>query len=339
MDRDLYQPRRIETPEDALDVLESPAASFAELMDCVEIAGAAKNWQLRHRAAERAFTETRAGSSGAVASLSRAAEVVIDNYFKLASSLDDLPARIENAGAWLRTHQPELDAAGAGDFTDQKKQLLAEIQVLLSTDEPEARVRLCSRLRKVERSDLGVEAVRPVANSDHDNVAALTTLGAAYCDLQDYPRAERALRAALKSDDAASPASVALSRVLQESGREHEALDVAKLAFDAGPDEYTGHRLLAAAKAVDDSETFDEAVREVERAAQEGPSTTPDLYLLLLAAEAQLELGRTGELESLLDRIDASPAEVRGATAKRLVALRDSLRSANQPTLFDEKPG
>jgi tetratricopeptide (TPR) repeat protein len=336
MDRDAYEPRRIETAEDALNVLRSPAASFTELMECVEVANAAGNWEMRHQAAERAFTETKVTSPSAGVSLSRAAEIVIDNYFKLATSLDDLPARIADAGAWIGMHQPDFDAAGASGFASEKKQLLAEIQVLLSTNEPEARVRLCSRLRRVERPDLGVEAVRPVANSERTNSVALTTLGAAYCDLQDYPRAEKALRAAVKVEGDTGLASVALSRVLQESGRRHEALDLAKRAFGVDPDQFSAHRLLSAAKAAEDQEAFDEAIREVEMAAQANPTATPDVYLLLLAAEAQHDLGLTGDLELLLDRIEASPAMLKGAVAKRFNSLRNSVRSANQPKLFDE---
>ncbi len=195
VERDELAPRRIETVQDVASVLESPAASFTELMECVSVAKAAGEWELRHRAAERAFSETKLEAPAAVTNLSSAAEIVIDNYFKVASSLDDLPRRVKAAEGWLHANRWRLVAVGASDFADEQTQLLAELQVLVSDTEPAARVRLCARLRKVDRSDLGIESVRPVANSERDNVPALTTLGAAYCDMGEFERAERVLRA------------------------------------------------------------------------------------------------------------------------------------------------
>jgi tetratricopeptide (TPR) repeat protein len=338
MERGDLAPRRIETVQDVAAVLDSPAASFTELMECVSVAKAAGEWELRHRAAERAFSETRLEAPAAVTNLSSAAEVVIDNYFKVASSLDDLPRRVKAAEGWLHANRSRLDAVGASDFADEQTQLLAELQVLLSDTEPAARVRLCARLRKVDRSDLGIESVRPVANNERDNIPALTTLGAAYCDMGEFERAERVLRAALKVQPADGRARVALSRVLQESGRQYEAFDIAKVAFVAEANKYTAHRLLAAAAAVGDTEAFDQAVAEVERAADSEVEGPPDVYLLLLAAEALIVQGRVGEVTDIVARIASSGVSLVGATAKRFATVKKSAQAANAPSLFEDPP-
>lgn len=325
--------RPIETVRDVVAVLESPAASFTELMECVAVARAAQNWELRHRAAERAFKETKLEAPAALASLSGAAEVVIDNYFKVAVSLEDLPQRVEAADAWLRSNRSKLDAAGATTFAAEQTELLSELHVLLSDNEPEARVRLCARLRKVDRSDLGIEAARPVANSERDNIPALTTLGAAYCDMGEYKKAERALRAALRLRRDDGRARVALSRVLQESGRPYEAFDEAKAAFVADANSFTAHRLLAAAAAVGDDDSFEQAMTAVERAVDEDPSGTPDIYLLLLAAEALVEQSRIADVAEIVDRISSIGISFGGQAARRFSAVKAALRDANQPKL------
>jgi tetratricopeptide (TPR) repeat protein len=335
MEQTAYQPRRIETVEDVIAVLDSPAASFTELMDCVSVARVADAWQLRHLAAERAFFETKLEAPAAVASLSGAAEVVIDNYLKVASSLNDLHGQISAAETWLSTNRSKLDAVGASEFADKETQLLAELQVLLSDDAPESKVRLCSRLRKVDRSDLGIEAVRPVANKERDNVAALTTLGAAYCDMGEYSKAERALKAALKLQNDSGQARVALSRVFQESGQPHKALDLAKVAFVADANEFTTHRLLAAAAAVGDVESFDQAVAEVERAVETDAKGSPDYYLLLLAAEALLDQGRSAEAADIVGRMVSNGVSFGGTAAKRFAAIKKPVEAVNKPNLFE----
>lgn len=326
-----YQPRRVETIDDVVALLASPKASFTELMECVAVSEASRDWKLRHAAAERAFLETRVEGPTAVFSLTTSAELIIDNYLKAAPSLSELGPEVAAANTWLRSHRLRLDTAGAADFADEKLKLLAELHVLLSSSEHEARVRLCSRLRKVDRSDLGIEAARPVANADNENVPALTTLGAAYCDMGEFIKAERVLRAALRlrRDDRTL---VALSRVLQESGRPVEALDMAKTAFASKVSSHTAHRLLKAA-AGQDPDAFDEALAEVEQAAAIDPEKQPDIYLLLLAAEALVDAGRVGEATRIVEAILGHGGSFRGPEARRF--LRVKAVAAQQPSLFD----
>jgi len=330
--------RRIETVSDVRAVLDSPAASFTELMDCVSVAKAASEWELRHRAAERAFADVVLETPSAQASLSTAAKVVIDNFFKSARSIDHLASRVTAADRWLQHHRTKLDACGASWFADEQAQLLAEIQVLLSDVEPAAQVRLCARLRKIDRPDLGIEAVRPIANKDRDNVAALTTLGAAYCDIGEYGNAERALRAALRVDPKGGQTRVALSRVLQETNRQVEALHLAKIAFADESNIYTAHRLLAAAAALGDSDAFDEAVTAVELAAETESAGQPDVYLLLLAAEALIDQGKAVELGDIVRRISESGTALAGDTAKRFAAAKRALQTLTAPRLFPDGP-
>jgi len=325
-----YQPRRVETIDDVVAVLASPKASFTELMECVAVSEVARDWKLRHAAAERAFLETKVEGPAAVYSLTTSAELVIGTYLKAAASLDDLRPEVAAANNWLGAHRARLDTAGAADFADDQLKLLAELQVLLSSSEDEARVRLCSRLRKVDRSDLGIDAAQPVANADRENVPALTTLGAAHCDMGEFIKAERVLRAALKlrRDDRVL---VALSRVLQESGRPVEALDMAKIAFALHVSKHTAHRLLKAAVS-QDPEAFEEALAEVERAAASDPEKSLDIYLLLLAAEALADEGRFDEVARIVGVILRHGSSFRGPEARRLLKLK--ALATQHPTLF-----
>lgn len=328
--------RRIENIDDVVRVLDSPMASFTELMDCVSITRATGDWELRHRAAERAFAGVVLGAPTAVNTLSIAAKAVIDNFFKSARSINDLAGRVAAAEGWLRDHRTKLDVGGATSFADEQAKLLAEVQVLLSDNEPAAKVRLCARLRRVDRPDLGIEAVRPTANKGPDNAAALTTLGAAYCDIGQYAKAERVLRSALKVEPRGTQTRVALSRVLQESKREVEALDVARTAFADEANIYTAHRLLGAAAAIGDSDTLEEAVTAVEHAAETEVTGQPDVYLLLLAAEALLDQGRLGELANLVRRISNCGMALTGVSAKRFVAVKRTLHALVSPGLFPD---
>jgi len=330
-----YEVRRIETVDDVVAVLDSPKASFTELIDCVDVARKYDQWQLRHRAAERAFVETDVQAPTDIARLTGAAEFVIDNYLKGADSLDELPSQIKGADTWLSRHRSKLDAVGENEFADEQTELLAELLLLLSDNTPESKVRLCSRLRKVDRSDLGIEAVRPVANAERDNVVALTTLGAAYCDMGEYCKAEYALKAARKLKPDNDQTLVALSRVYQESDRPYDALDIAKSALVLNANEFTAHRLLKAAAAVDDAEAFSQAVAEVERAVEADAEGSPDYYMLLLAAEALLDQGRSGEAAVIVGRMVEDGVPFGGAKARRFAAVKKSAEAVNKPNLFD----
>ncbi len=336
VNQDEFSPRRIETVDDVVAVLGSPAASFVELLECVMIAGAVGDWRLRHLAAERAFDEVRVDTANARPNMEAAARIVVDNYLKAADSLEDLSYLVEDAEHWVESNRWKFDSARLSEFAEESIQLLAELQLLLSDPEPEAKVRLCSRLRKVDRADLGIEAVRPVANEQRDNVPALTTLGAAYCDVNELEKAERVLRAALAIRPRDTRARIALSRVFQEAGRLYEALDEAGVAFAEDANAYTSHRLLAAASAVGDADAFDQALEEVERAAEASESGPPDVYLLILAAEALKDQGRTDDLAAVLERIAGSGLALRGAVAKRFSELKQAARLARSPTLFAE---
>lgn len=339
MDSQDQLPRRIETMTDVAAVLESPAASFLEMMDCVRVSEEAGDWKVRHHCAERAFEMVDPEARNAVESLSSAAKVVIANYFKAASTLEELRPSLSAATNWLGDRRSRLDQAGGGRFVDDQTNLLAELQVLMSTATPEAKVRLCSKLRKLERSDLGIEAVRQVANDQPPNVRALTTLGAAYCDMGEYAKAERALKAALEVEPRSVQPLVALSRAYQNSGQEYRAFDVAKVAFVQQVDEYTAHRLMAAAAAVKDEDAFNQALDEVKMRAQELDESDVSVYVLLVAAEVCLDKGDLGEVRKIVETIKTAGEALSGRSVQRFSELKKALHDANTPKLFDDDDG
>lgn len=80
--------RPIDTVADVRLVLDSPKASFSELIRCVDVASAANDWELRHQAAERAFS--LALGEGKANRIAEAAERYVRSAIRLAPDLSSL---------------------------------------------------------------------------------------------------------------------------------------------------------------------------------------------------------------------------------------------------------
>jgi tetratricopeptide (TPR) repeat protein len=326
--------RSIETPDDVLAVLESRAASFVELMDCVAVARRFEDWELRHAAAERAFDEINITDASAHGQLPKAADIVIDGFMRKATTLGSLAPQVDQAKGWLNANQSKLNDGGLSDYYDEQAGFLAALLVLLSDDDPQSLVRLSSRLRSVDRADLAIEAATRAVGASPNSHVALTTLGAAQCDMGVYVDSERSLRRALEISPGDVMATTALSRVLQKIGQLVAALDAAKVAFSRTENESTAHRLISAARALDDQVAIDAAAEAIDAAAM-ATGESPDPFMLILAAEIQLEQGRSARARGLLLRIGSTAT--RGEVAKRLVALKRRIDAADQARLFDDE--
>jgi hypothetical protein len=108
------------------------------------------------------------------------------------------------------------------------------------------------------------------------------------------------------------------------------------MAFSFSANGHTAHRLLAAARASEDADSIDVALREIQDAAGPPETGQPDVYLLLLATEALLDLGRLRDAIAIMEQVVASGVTLKGATAKRFSTLRQAMRTVEEPTLFED---
>jgi tetratricopeptide (TPR) repeat protein len=307
---------------DVESVLSSDKASFVELRECVSIARDKGQWSLCRRSAERALEEIGLVTRSNRMSVLDAARTVVKMILKPVESLDSLPVFVREAQDWLQSKSQDFDAKNIGTELEVERILLSEILVLLSDSASESRIRLCSRLRKVDRSDLGIEVARPVIEIEPRNVAALTTLGAAYCDIGDHASAGSMIQTALLFDPGNIRAQVVMSRICQRTEQPEEAFRFAEEAFDTLPNEYTGRRYLEASTKIGDEEAIRAAVSEVERRAWSNGQEKPDVFLLLLAAEALETTNQLSDLQGVLKKIEMSGVSLKGESAIRYQRLK-----------------
>jgi tetratricopeptide (TPR) repeat protein len=309
------EPREIVTAADVEAVLAAPKASFDELVLCVKASRSAQRPDLRHAAAERAFDTAMSVPFPHAGRLVDAALMVRDAALGTARELDEMPAAISEFQDWLDRRSQLLDS----DELLKMVTVLSQLQVCLSDSEPPTLIRLSSRLRKVDRSDLAVAVAENAVRAEPDNAAALTTYGAALADVGRCEDAIGALRRAVKLEPQSGHARITLSRALHDAGKRIEALDYAWAAFRADPtSEHAVHRLLASASAVGDTDALEEARTAIAEAT--GTDAKTDVWLLVISSEALLEVGRIDEATSLL--AEASKLPSAGETARRLQRLR-----------------
>lgn len=328
----LNEPRPIDTSAHVHSVLDSPQASFLELMDCVEAAHRLGEWELRHRAAERAFATATEGHREKPEKVEEAALEVLRSMVRMANGLDELADSVDVAKTWLAgwvTQVPRLEA-----FRAKELQSLDEMLVLLSDDRLPSLVRLSPKLRKLDRADLAVVAARRAVKQEPDNVVALTTLGAGLADIQEHHEARQVLETALRLGPDDSYTVIALSRVVQELGDLHEALALAKRGLELDASEPAAYRLVAAAVAMNDDEAIADAKQRIEEHV-DAPEHA-DLWVMALAAEALLDAGRVDDARALFNRLRVNAS--RGEMARQMANLKRRLNNAAaaaQTKLFD----
>lgn len=291
--------RDISTLEDVRGILDSSDASFVELMDCVSIAKAAGDVVLRRRSAERAFRHVGVGSRGLV----EAAEAVVAAFLAGPVTLDGLREPAARASDWLVKNDARFRTAENREWLIKQASLLNEVLLLLGKPDLEDRARLCSRLRKVDRSDLGVEALQEVVSTGEFNTPALVTLGAAYCDLGKFQEAVDILDRVLDVEPTNEYALVALSRALRFSARPARAFDLAMKAFRKRVDEYTVRTMIAAAVAIDNQDLLAQAVAELRVVLANHTEGEQDIYLVLLGADELLEHGQLEPAGRIIEEI------------------------------------
>lgn len=325
--------RPIDDVDQARAVVDGDRASFVELMDCAEVGKSAGDYELRKDAAERAVN-LAAGDTRQVASVHLAAQHLAAATLGEATDLDDLGRYVAALRSRLRRLVDEFPETGRNEKLQELEATLSEITLLLTNPEPAAQVRLCSRLRKLDRPDLGIKAAERGLNVEPENTALLTTLAAAQLDIGASTTGLATIERAIREDRKEYRVLLVHSRALQSVSRPEQSLKVAKEAFELDANEFTAHRILAAAAELRDLDTFEGALQFV-RQHHEEVSAEADLYVLLLATEALLETDDVRRASELFQEVEANKAgkKLQGHAVQLYNRVKKQVRKVQQPML------
>jgi tetratricopeptide (TPR) repeat protein len=288
----------IKTANDVRAVL-ARRASFDELLLCARVARELGDLELRSVVAERALDEARKQSRPeprAAHELKMAARLVASAVIARASSLGDLPDRLNEARGLLGSRGVNAENTKASDAVSTIDGELADLLLYLSDGSPRSLVSAGALLRRetADGPDLAIVAVERVLQEEPKNAAALTIRGAALTDLGMFGEAVGILRSGVKLHPNNSHMLVAYSRALEASGRIEDALRAARKASEQAPeDQYAVMRWLKAARAAGHDKEFAHVLEEVKNLAPRTP--TRDQWVELLAIEVLLD---SGERES-----------------------------------------
>ena len=332
--------RPIEDVEQARAVVDGDKASFVELMECAEVGKSAHDWQLRKDAAERAVN-LAVGDTRQIASVHLAAQHLAAATLGEACDLDDLARYVAALRSRLQRLLDDFPETSRNAKLLQLKTTISEITLLLTHPDPAAQLRLCSRLRELDRPDLGAKAAERGLNVEPNNAALLTTLAAAQLDIGASTTGLATIERAVGVEPENVYALNVYSRALQENTRLDESLDVARTAFELDANRFTAQRILGVAAEIKDLEAFDDALKFV-RQHQAELSSESDIYVLILAVEALVEADDLARASELFNELEAhvNNRGLAGSQAKKFSALRKRLKAFRQPTLpmFDDKP-
>jgi len=333
--------RRIETIDDVTLILSSPQASVAELMDCVSVAEEADRWDLQQESAERAFAQVIGSNNPQPLAIKDALDVLVKARLHGASSLAELPGTLESLRSSLgiasrRFNQhPVLERFAVTDRD------LSELLLLLVQSDPGSDLRLSSKLRKVKRSDLAVEAASRALEGGANAAHALTTRGAAYGDLREFEKALEDLERAFGLDSESHHAATAVSKVHQRAGRREDSLHWAMRAVELCAVEpivesdlrAAARRLIDIAVAVDDSLNIERARELLIRVGEGNGDSVGDVWVDLHVADILIREGRLDEASELIDKVKPGSS---GELAKKVSQLGRRLKAAHlkaQPRL------
>ena len=326
-------PRPIETLADVRSVLSSQRASTSELMECAQIARSFDNYELRLKCSERAIVEASRFPRTNSLQLDKAAAHVVASIRGNVSSRGELKKYLESARSWIVSHF----GPGALDKTknvEKLELLISESLLLVSDSDPRCQTQLCSKLRKLDRSDLGVLVAERIGKEHPENAVTLTTLGGAYTDIGQYQKAEECLKAAHRLQPKNTYTLLGLSRALSQRSKHYEAHDFAKLAFSIRPNMNTARRLMASAFATEDAESFTEA-QELVRSLMhsEEDEVKMSCEVIFAAAEELFEAKNYDAAIEAIDQLLKMNYRSSGAKSKRWQKLMGFWKANKQSTL------
>jgi len=332
--------RPIDDVDQARAVVDGDRASFVELMDCAEVGKSAGDYELRKDAAERAVN-LAVGETRQIASVHRAAQHLAAATLGEASDLDDLAQYVAALRSRLKRLLVDFPETLQNAKLLELEATISEITLLLTDPDPAAQLRLCSRLRELDRADLGAKAAERGLKVEPRNAALLTTLAAAQLDIGASIAGLATIERAVDVEPENVYALNVYSRALQENTRLDESLEVARTAFELDANRFTAQRILGVAAELKDLEAFDTALKFV-REHQADLSSASDIYLLILAVEALVEANDLARASAPVHEFEAhvNKEGLAGSQAKKFSDLRKRLKAFRQPTLpmFDDRP-
>ena len=330
------QPARpIRTVADVRAVLDSPKASFSEYLDCVRVCAKESAWDIYQEASRRACKAATSGSRVQIPGLVEAARHLVKAIMRKATDLNDLGLKATEAMASVKAIELSIsDRENLGEgFTDFRTHIteeLSQLRVLSADPSVDGLLRFCARLRKwVERPDLAVVAGERAKTLEPNNLAVLTSLGAAYADLGEYQSARQHLGTVLRADPDEKRAVTCLSRVEYETGNFNESHRLAQRAFKLEPDRFSAHRLLSSALATDDQDALREAKEWISSLSESHSDFGEDGYLAYLSANILYQADRLEEalaaLRVVVDVADTSSA-IRTKARRLIKKIRSDLQ-------------
>jgi len=333
--------RPVETLDHVRSILDSGVAYFPELLDCVAVARAANDWDLVERAGTALLRCSTGRPKRALPSLADAARAIVTAYLARAADLDEAAERAAAAAGVLAAISDDTDVTGpAAKAVRDRYRWLEELRLLYSDFTEPSLIALCSKLREIDRPDLGVEAATKAlelaerfAPAPSTRAAALTTRAAAHLDLGDPPRALADIRKATKAKPRDPYVLTTHARVLTACGHPHEAVEVAKDSFALAPSLRAANVLLAAAAAAADDETLGEAKAYLaSHPAPEG-EISASVWIEVLAAEALIVAGDLDRAAGAIAQLGRDPRASQ-AKVRNLAGRLKSARKARQGRLL-----
>ncbi len=314
--------RRVETVSDAEAIVSSERAGFAELMDTVRIARQNQRWDLVDQAGERAMQEVLRSSTVSIPKVVEAARAIVLARLGRATNLGELPAAIVDAQARLSEIEAKVGPEEGGQSLGDTRYWLEELRLLHSDPTAPSYTQLCSKLRKIDRSDLGAEAAAHALELDPDSVPARTTLSAALIDIGQVHRALAHLRKAWAQEQTAYVANP-YSRALLAEGQPEQAVTMAENAFELDAGEYSARTLLAAAVRAEDRDAIERAKEFIlEHSRGTTDEDEESAWVGMLAAQALIDAGLLDEAETAVATLLDDPK----APTSRLSQLRYRIR-------------
>lgn len=295
--------RKIKTVEDAELALTYPKLSFEQCIECIQVLRGAGKWRLHHLAAERAVTEGFGVNRRLIPPIRviRTAQEILNCYLEQASGLDELEGHVRSAKSWTN----QLSEVGGfdpttGEFLNTTREDLNELLLLVNRSTLSCFLPMARLLRKFDRSDLAIVASTKKLDQDPDDIAALTTRGAAHTDLRHLSEATRDHQQGYELNPGNAYLLTAFSRTRQEDGRLAEALELAKRAVEIEPSWGAARRLVAAARKMHNEGTADEALQILESQPDAAPRPGVEQMVRALAALVLVQIGRFEEVEAYL---------------------------------------
>lgn len=330
--------RPIETVEQAHEIVHGERATLLELMDCAELGKAVGDFQLRKDAAERALS-VAIGGPRPIASVDMAAQHIAAATLGEATGLGDLGRYLSEIRLRLGRIIAEFPAAQKSSKLRELEESLSAVALLLTDPDPGAKLRLCSRLRKLERPDLGIKAAQSGIKVEPNHVPLLTTMASAQLDIGASTLALKTIERAVRLEPENVHALNVYSRALHDIGRLGESLNIAQRAFELDANVHVAQRILAVAAALKDADAFDHALEFVRRNPLDELGEG-DMIVLLLAVETLLEANDLERADKLFKEFEQAKRgrKLAGQRAKDYSRLKKRLAKLQQPTLpsFDD---